>query len=53
MKMYVEVDNRLIKDDNNQNKKIIKETKVTTDQPTTENILESYGLSKNARVLTE
>lgn len=52
MKMYVEVDNRLIKDDN-QNKKIIKETKITTDQPNTQDILESYGLSKNARVLTE
>jgi len=51
MKMYVEVDNRLIKD-NNQKNKIIKETKIT-DQTKTKDILESYGLSKDARVLTE
>ena len=50
--MYVEVDNRLIKDDNS-NKKVIKETKITTDVPKTKDLLESYGLSKNARILTE
>ena len=52
MKMYVEVDNRLIKNDSNQ-KKVIKETKNTTLDNNTKNILESYGLSKDARILTE
>ena len=52
MKMYVEVDNRLIKDDTDK-KKLIKETKITESQPKTKDILESYGLSKNARILTE
>lgn len=51
--MYVEVDNRLIRNDSDQ-KKVIKETKNTTTlNNDTKNILESYGLSKNARILTE
>jgi len=51
MKMYVETDNRLIKDDNKSNEKNLHESKI--EDKKTADLLESYGLSKNAQILKE
>ena len=52
MKMYVETDNRLIKENNDgQNKSSKKQ--ITIENKKKAEILESYGLSKNAQILTE
>lgn len=50
MKMYVEVDNRVIKE-NNDNTKDKKSDKKNNEE--SKKLLESYGLSKNAQILTE
>ena len=52
MKMYVETDNRLIKEDS-QKKDDKKSKNQTEDTKKSIDILESYGLSKNAQILTE
>lgn len=50
MKMYIETDNRLVKTEDN---KKDKKNTLKDDKNKSKSIIESYGLSKNARILTE
>ena len=50
---YVEEDNRLIKESDDKSKQKSKKNQVISDNKNTVDLLESHGLSRNARILTE
>lgn len=53
MKMYVETDNRLIKENDESKKDNRNQKQLSIENKKNAEILESYGLSKNAQILTE